>query len=58
MFESSLMVGVTEWGLRQCQKVQPTYNKESWEPLPVHFRRPEANGADGKPGFGNWEAAS
>lgn len=50
MFESCLMVGVTEWGLKQCQKVQENYNAESWEPLVVHFKRPKVSkdkGADG-----------
>ncbi|EMD00510.1 hypothetical protein BAUCODRAFT_172492 [Baudoinia panamericana UAMH 10762] len=37
MFESCLMVGVTAWGLQHCQKVQPKYNEESWEPLVSHF---------------------
>ena len=62
MFESSLMVGVTEWGLKTCKKVQEDYNQESWEPLKAHFRRPEnrlrnadKNGEDGKrPDLGNW----
>jgi len=56
MFESCLMVGVTEWGLKACQKVQKEYNAEvslsagfckhisnsvqSWLPLKPHFRRP------------------
>ncbi|KAJ9630304.1 hypothetical protein H2204_008522 [Knufia peltigerae] len=43
MFESCLMVGVTEWGLKTCQKVQETYNAHSWEPLKVHFKRPESS---------------
>ena len=56
MFESCLMVGVTDWGLKKCQKVQEGYNKESWEPLKVHFKRPEAskkevvNGSSGSNG--------
>ncbi|SMR45445.1 unnamed protein product [Zymoseptoria tritici ST99CH_1A5] len=37
MFESCYMVGVTEWGLKTCEKVQEGYNAESWEPLKVHF---------------------
>lgn len=37
MFESSLMVGVTSWGLKHCQKVQEAYNEESWESLVTHF---------------------
>jgi homogentisate 1,2-dioxygenase len=40
MFESCLMVGVTEWGLKKCKKVQEDYNAESWEPLKPHFQRP------------------
>ena len=68
MFESCLMVGVTEWGLNSCQKVQQGYNKESWEPLKVHFRRPQAekNGEvevrNGKteetPDLGSWVGES
>lgn len=41
MFESSLMLGVTDWGLTKCEKVQEGYNRESWEPLKPRFRRPE-----------------
>ncbi|KFY84082.1 hypothetical protein V500_09637 [Pseudogymnoascus sp. VKM F-4518 (FW-2643)] len=41
MFESSLMIGVSEWGLRECKKVQPDYNEKSWEALKVNFKRPE-----------------
>ena len=28
MFESCLMVGVTDWGLQKCKKVQEDYNAE------------------------------
>jgi homogentisate 1,2-dioxygenase len=38
MFESCLMIGVTDWGLKKCAKVQEDYNAESWEPLKPHFR--------------------
>ncbi|RYP09163.1 hypothetical protein DL764_001434 [Monosporascus ibericus] len=41
MFESSLMLGVTEWGLRTCKKVQKQYNEESWTPLQPHFKLPD-----------------
>ncbi|KAL2214453.1 homogentisate 1,2-dioxygenase [Sarocladium strictum] len=41
MFESSLMMGVTEWGLRTCQKVQEGYNEESWGGIKTHFKLPE-----------------
>lgn len=44
MFESCLMVGVTEWGLKSCRKVQEQYNAHSWEPLKVHFRRTDTMG--------------
>jgi homogentisate 1,2-dioxygenase len=40
MFESSLMVGVTDWALEKCKKVQHDYNAESWEPLKSHFAPP------------------
>ncbi|PNY27490.1 Homogentisate 1,2-dioxygenase [Tolypocladium capitatum] len=41
MFESGLMVGVTEWGLRTCKKVQEGYNEESWGGVRTHWQRPE-----------------
>ncbi|KAH8890521.1 Homogentisate 1,2-dioxygenase [Thozetella sp. PMI_491] len=44
MFESCLMVGVTEWGLKKCAKVQAEYSDHSWGGVKVHWRRPE--GAD------------
>ena len=40
MFESCYMVGVTEWGLETCKKVQEDYNSESWESLKSNFRPP------------------
>jgi homogentisate 1,2-dioxygenase len=39
MFESCLMVGVTEWGLQKCKKVQQDYNRESWESLKSRFKQ-------------------
>lgn len=41
MFESSLMIGVTDWGLETCQKVQKGYSEDSWTGLVSHFKRPE-----------------
>lgn len=41
MFESSLMIGVTEWGWKTCQKVQDKYNEHSWSELKVHFELPD-----------------
>ncbi|KAH6677264.1 Homogentisate 1,2-dioxygenase [Halenospora varia] len=40
MFESCLMIGVTDWALKHCQKVQPGYNEHSWESLKSNFKRP------------------
>lgn len=42
MFESPLMIGVTDWGLETCNKVQGKYNEESWVPLKPHFKRPSS----------------
>ncbi|CAK7229417.1 hypothetical protein SEUCBS140593_007237 [Sporothrix eucalyptigena] len=39
MFESSLMLGVTQWGLETCHKIQPAYSEESWSGLRPHFKR-------------------
>jgi homogentisate 1,2-dioxygenase len=40
MFESSLMLGVTEWALNACLKVQEDYSRHSWSDLEPHFKRP------------------
>lgn len=36
-FNISLQVGVTEWGLKKCAKVQDDYHEESWSKLKPHF---------------------
>ncbi|SPO05399.1 probable homogentisate 1,2-dioxygenase (HmgA) [Cephalotrichum gorgonifer] len=41
MFESCLMLGVSEWGLKTCKKNQPDYQEVSWTPLKSNFRPPE-----------------
>lgn len=41
MFESCFMVGVTDWGLKLCKKVQDDYNEHSWTPLKANFKVPE-----------------
>lgn len=38
MFESCLMMGVTEWGLKTCRKVQEQYNERSWGGVKVHWK--------------------
>ncbi|KAK1764487.1 RmlC-like cupin domain-containing protein [Phialemonium atrogriseum] len=45
IFESCLMMGVTEWRLKSCWKIQEDYNVHSWVPLQVHFRDPGLNAA-------------
>ena len=64
MFESSLMVGVTDWGLN-CGKVQKGYNEESWEPLKVRFKKREAmvealekRKGEQRPDLGAWTGES
>ncbi|CEN59974.1 hypothetical protein ASPCAL02415 [Aspergillus calidoustus] len=37
MFESCYMMGVTDWGLKACQKVQEHYSEESWDGLKIYF---------------------
>lgn len=34
------MIGVTDWGLKQCKKIQEDYNDESWMGLKAHFEVP------------------
>uniref|UniRef100_L7JL17 homogentisate 1,2-dioxygenase n=1 Tax=Pyricularia oryzae (strain P131) TaxID=1143193 RepID=L7JL17_PYRO1 len=46
MFESCFMVGVTDWGLRTCQKVQEGYSQESWGGVKTYWKRPEGASAD------------
>lgn len=41
MFETCLMLGVTEWGLKTCQKVQGTYSESSWGGLKVYWEGTE-----------------
>lgn len=40
MFESCLMLGVTDWALDRCKKRQDDYNEESWGSLQSHFSPP------------------
>ena len=37
MFETSLMLTVTQWALVDSHKVQPDYNETSWMPIKKHF---------------------
>jgi homogentisate 1,2-dioxygenase len=37
MFESSLMMTLTSWGLTECHKVQPDYVEQSWGGLKKSF---------------------
>ncbi len=47
MFESCLMVGVTEWGRKTCRKVQEGYSDESWGGVKVHWKRPDVTNSGG-----------
>ena len=38
MFESCLMMGVSDWGLKTCQKVQAEYSDHSWGGVKVHWK--------------------
>ncbi|KAI5842713.1 putative homogentisate 1,2-dioxygenase [Tricharina praecox] len=42
MFESSFMIGVSEWALAGCRKVQEEYNVESWTGVKRRFKAPGA----------------
>ena len=47
IFESRLLLGVTEWALDHCKKRQMNYNKITWESLKSNFKMPEsASGAN------------
>ncbi|KLU81970.1 homogentisate 1,2-dioxygenase [Magnaporthiopsis poae ATCC 64411] len=41
MFETCYILGVTDWGLRSCQKVQIDYSRASWGGALVHWKKPE-----------------
>ncbi|GAM88145.1 hypothetical protein ANO11243_061760 [Dothideomycetidae sp. 11243] len=40
MFESCFFIGLTQWGLKQCRKLQQDYAEESWGGLKDNFRPP------------------
>lgn len=40
MFESCYMIGLTDWGLKNCCKAQPNYSEESWGGLKDLFSPP------------------
>jgi homogentisate 1,2-dioxygenase len=39
------MMGVTDWGLKTCQKVQEGYSEHSWGGVKVHWKKGGAGGA-------------
>jgi len=47
MFETALMLGVTEWGLQTCQKVQAGYSDSSWGKVKTHWTRPDGVDLEG-----------
>jgi len=42
MFESCYMIGITAWGLKECQKLQEEYSEESWGGLKDRFSPPSS----------------
>lgn len=46
MFESSLMIGLSDWAIKECQKVQITYNEDTWVPLKKYFTGPKYGSAE------------
>ena len=44
MFESCYMIGVTDWALNKCTKIQTGYNEESLGGLQDRFQPPEGVG--------------
>ena len=40
MFESCYMIGLTNWGLKSCAKLQAEYSEESWGGLKDNFNPP------------------
>jgi homogentisate 1,2-dioxygenase len=40
MFESSLMMGVSDWAYRSSGKLQAAYSQDSWGGLKSNFKRP------------------
>lgn len=45
MFESCYVIGVTEWGMKTCEKVQEDYSTESWGGLKDYFKPGGINNA-------------
>lgn len=40
VIESSMLLGLSEWALKSCNKRQPNYNAQTWTPLQPHFKVP------------------
>jgi len=40
MFETSFVLGISHWALKDSGKVQHGYQKNKWQPLKVHFKKP------------------
>lgn len=41
VIETPILLGVTDWALKQCNKVQPMYNAQTWGSLKSHFSKPK-----------------
>ena len=42
VFETALLLGVSDWALEKCNKLQHNYNAVTWEPLKSNFVMPSA----------------
>lgn len=40
VIETPILLGVTDWAINQCEKVQPKYNAQTWGGLKSHFQKP------------------
>lgn len=41
MFETNLILGVTDWAYKHSKKVQSNYQRNKWQPLRVRFEEPK-----------------
>ena len=40
MFETSFMLGVSEWALQESKKLKASYQEDKWHPLKPRFKKP------------------
>ena len=42
VIETPMLLGLTDWGFKTCDKRQVNYNAQTWLPLKPHFTPPVA----------------